>query len=154
MAIFDASSKLFPLFQDILEELVDNESFSGVPVEMTEQFLPLLFNYLRCFNAWKTPDKRNMVRRIQDALVALDDAKLEIQTSNSSNPKSLAKICTEIERMRAGLERIAGPDALARFDEQRRRGSEFPVLIPVPKYQIKHIIEYLKVKLNKFYIFY
>lgn len=130
-AVFDASTKLFPLFQSILDKVSDNGAFSDAESTLTEQFLPLLFQYLRSFEVWKNSGNRTLVSRVQYALIALENTKREIQLSRPSGPEVSAKLSAEIEKLRANFVKIAGADALARFDEQRRRESDFPVLIPV-----------------------
>ena len=76
-ALFEAASPLMVRFEKICAcirvRTSRSRSFQAVPKELTEDFPTMLFEYLKCFKAWKIPDagEAKLTCRIKHALIAL-----------------------------------------------------------------------------------
>ena len=121
--LLEAATPLLRTFEAILTALRDNDgSFAAVPHELTKDFPTLLYEYLKRFKAWKVPDEAKLVCRIKHALIALYQAEEHLPPDEPADSKLKLEFRTQIERLRGKLQQIAGVDALAEFDEQRRAG--------------------------------
>ena len=92
---------------------------SQLPADLTRSLPVALFAYIRDFKAWKVPDETKMVGRIKHALGALYDARLQLPADEPRDSQLNVEFRTQIARLREKMRQIAGPAALAAFDEER-----------------------------------
>ena len=119
-----AATRLLDCFETIMGALRENDGqFAALPPSMTKAFPTLLFEYLKCFKAWKVPDEEKLVCRIRHALVALYQAETHLPPDEPEDSRLKIEFRTQIERLRSKLEQISGREALARFDEQRQNNT-------------------------------
>ena len=117
--LLESAGALLVSFERIAAAVGRFASFAAVPADVTEDFPHLLFSYLRHFKAWKIPDETKLTCRIKHALVALYNAHHHLPLDEPADSKLSVEFRTQIERLRGKLTQIAGPTALAEFDEQR-----------------------------------
>ena len=118
-ALLDSTTPLIITFDKICQILNEKRFFSAVPHELTKDFPTMLFNYLRCFKAWKVPDEAKLTCRIKHALIALYQAEGHLPSDEPDDSKLKIEFRTQIERLRNKLLQIAGAEVLAKFDEDR-----------------------------------
>ena len=118
-SLHQAARTLLASFEGIAAAVDRCESFAAVPVDVTEGFQHFLYEYLRLFTAWKVPDEAKLTSRIKHALVALYEAEGHLPPDESPDSQLRVEFRTQIERLREKLSQIAGPAALAAFDELR-----------------------------------
>lgn len=123
-ALVEAATPLLVTFQKICDCILNSpsRSFQDVPHELTKDFVPMLFEYLQRFKAWKGPDEAKLTCRIKHALIALYQGVEHLPPDEPEDSKLKIEFRTQIERLRGKLHQIAGADALSQFDEQRRAG--------------------------------
>jgi hypothetical protein len=114
--LFDAALPLLTSFQRIIERVASAGSFQAVPGDLTERFPVMLFEYLKCFKAWKVPDEAKLTCRIKHALIALYQAEGHLPPDEPGNSKLRAEFRTQITRLRSKLQQIAGDGELTKFD--------------------------------------
>jgi hypothetical protein len=118
--LLEAATRMLNSFEAIMGVLRDNGGhFDAVPPAVSKDFPTLLFEYLRCFKAWKGPDEEKLVCRIRHALVALYQAEAHLPADEPADSRLKLEFRTQVERLRSKLSQIRGPDALEQFDEQR-----------------------------------
>jgi hypothetical protein len=118
--LLEAATKLLDCFESIVGVLRDHDGyFAAVPHALSEAFPTLLFEYLKCFKAWKVPDEAKLVCRIRHALVALYQAETHLPPDEPEDSRLKVEFRTQIERLRSKLQQISGADALAQFDADR-----------------------------------
>jgi hypothetical protein len=125
-SLYESALPLMTRFQSIVEHIVSRGSFQQIPADLTHDFLPMIFEYLRRFNAWKVPDEAKLVCRIKHALVALYQAQQQLPLDEPDDSKLKVELITQIERLRSKLSKIAGSKSLAQFDAGRAAGSDIP----------------------------
>jgi hypothetical protein len=118
-ALFDVATPLIECFELITGAISRGIHFKDVKRSMTKDFTTLLYNYLCHFKAWKVPDEKKLVARIQHALVALYDAHGHLPPNESRDSKLNIEFRTQIGRLRIKLVKIAGQETLDKFDEGR-----------------------------------
>ena len=118
--LLEAATKLIDCFESIVGVLRDHDGhFATVPHALSAQFTSLLFDYLKCFKAWKVPDEAKLVCRIRHALVALYQAEAHLPPDEPDDSRLKVEFRTQIERLRSKLQQIAGADAVVQFDAER-----------------------------------
>lgn len=122
-ALLEAATPLLTLFQKLCGELQAKKAFSAVRPELTKDFSNMLFEYLKCFKAWKVPDEAKLTCRIKHALIALYQAEQHLPPDEPEDSKLKMEFRTQIERLRSKLQQIAGVEALKKFDDERLSGS-------------------------------
>jgi hypothetical protein len=115
-ALHAAALSLVGSFERISGALQQHASFAATPREVTAEFQGLLFDYLRCFKAWKVPDQARLTGRIERALAALYEAQAVVPPGD----RIRSELQAQIDRLRGKLEQIAGADALDAFDARPR----------------------------------
>ncbi len=118
-SLFEAALPLLGTFQRIVERVASAGSFQGVAFDLSCDFPTMLFEYLKRFKAWKVPDEAKLTCRIKHALIALYSAEQHLPPDEPKDSKLAVEFRTQIERLRAKLQQIAGADALAQFDANR-----------------------------------
>ena len=78
----------------------------------------MLFDYFKCFYAWKKPDEAKLVCRIKHALIALYNAQDLLPYNELDNSNIIIEFKTQIERLRNKLQQLAGLETLIQFDEE------------------------------------
>lgn len=121
-ALLEVAIPLHTTFQNICNTIAIKHSFQDVPHELSKNFVPLLFEYLKRFKAWKVPDEAKLICRIKHALIALYQAESHLPLDEPDDSKLKIEFKTQIERLRSKLSQIGGQDALKLFDEQRQTG--------------------------------
>lgn len=119
--LFEYTNKMLKTFQNICNIIhtSSNHCFQDVPYELSKDFLTMLFEYIKCFKAWKTPNEVIIIiQHIKTALIALYDAKNHL--SHDEPDDSIIKIYlhTKINQLRNKLQQIAGLEKLTQFDEE------------------------------------
>ena len=118
--LLEAATKLLACFESIVGVLRENDGhFAKAPHALTSAFPTLLFEYLKCFKAWKVPDEAKLLCRIRHALIALYQAEAHLPADEPDDSRLKVEFRTQIERLRSKLQQIAGADALAQFDADR-----------------------------------
>lgn len=120
--LFESSVPLLNMFHGICNALLACKCFAQVPSTLTKEFPTALFEYLKRFKAWKVPDEAKLTCRIKHALVALYQAEQHLPPDEPEDSKLRVEFRAQIERLRGKLQQIAGPEALAKFDEDRLSG--------------------------------
>ena len=116
--LLEVARALIESFERIAGAVVAAGSIQPVDHSLTEGFVSLFMDYLRCFNAWKVPDETKLVGRIRHALVALYDAREHLPADEPADSKLSVEFRTQIERLRSKLAQIGGQAALTRFDAE------------------------------------
>jgi len=116
-SLFESAGLMVSSLQRIAESVSVCGAFGSVPRDLTEGFTGALFEYLKRFKAWKVPDEVKLTCRIKHALVALGQAQRHLPPSEPETSRLKIEFRTQIERLRNKLRQIAGPAALAQFDE-------------------------------------
>ena len=124
-ALYEATTPMLATFEAICRRISKSKSFAGVPQELTRDFPPLLYRFLKRFRDWKVLDERTLTARIKHALIALYASEGQLPLDADSAIR--IEFHAQIERLRSKLEQIAGAEALQAFDEQRRDHS-----VPAP----------------------
>ena len=117
--LLKVSQPLIDSIEKIMREISEYGLFKDVPSAMTEKFTALLFDYLCHFKAWKVPDEKKLVLRIQHALLALYQARAHLPREEPADSKLNIEFETQITRLRSKLVQIAGRPALEKFDRDR-----------------------------------
>ena len=128
-SLLESAIPLLERFQQICDSLRKGDppvGFAGVSETLTREFPEMLFEYLKRFKAWKVPDEAKLILRIKHALLALYQAQEHLPPVESEESNLRAEFSAQIDRLRSKFRQIAGADALAAFDEQRRSG-RYPV---------------------------
>ena len=86
-ALYDAARPLMAKFEEICRSILDAGHFFKVPRELTVDFVPMLFEYLKRFKAWKVPDEAKLICRIKHALVALYQAEEHLPPDEPQDSK-------------------------------------------------------------------
>ncbi len=115
-SLFEAALPLLNTFQRIVERVASAGSFQGVASDLSCDFPTTLLEYLKRFKEWKVPDEAKLTCRIKHALIALYNAQQHLPPDEPEDSKLKVEFRTQIERLRAKLQQIAGADALAEFD--------------------------------------
>ena len=125
--LYLCSGPVVESFEIIANAVLADGDFSTVPHEVSSEFIPLVVEYVRRFSEWKVSDESRLARRIKDALLAL-------YSVESQHGVTSLEFTAQIEKLRGRLSSVAGADALAAFDVERRahvvgphRRSRFPV---------------------------
>lgn len=121
-ALYEVAGTLIPLFERILEEVIQKGAFDAVSDELTKDFPTLMFEYLKNFKAWKIPDEAKLTCRIKHALIALYESLDALPHDEPVDSPLKKEFESNIVRLRSKLSDIAGPQKLAEFDEDRRKG--------------------------------
>ncbi len=129
-ALIDSAIAFVNNFQSLAEKAVEVGAVSLIPTDLTRNFPTLIFEYLKCFKAWKLPDESKLKCRIKHALIALIQAQRHLPPDEPHDSKLNIEFRTQIERLRSKLQQIAGVEALNEFDETCRinRMTEIPVI--------------------------
>ena len=56
-ALYEVAGPLTVNFQRIVECVIKVGAFQDVPADLTTGFIEMLFEFLKCFKAWKVPDE-------------------------------------------------------------------------------------------------
>ena len=116
--LLEVARALVESFERIAGAVVAAGSIQPVDHSLTEGFVSLFMDYLRCFNAWKVPDEIKLVCRIRHALFALYNARDHLPADESADSKLSVEFRTQIERLRSKLTQIGGQAALTQFDAE------------------------------------
>ena len=118
-ALHAAATPLLESLESLCRSIQQHGIASLVHSEQAKAFPALLFEYLKCFNAWKVTDEARLTSRIKHALVALYQALDHIPSDDHEN--LILEFRTQIEKMENKLKLISGEDALVAFQLQHRR---------------------------------
>jgi hypothetical protein len=118
-SLFEVTVPLVTNLEAIARSIVASGSFQSVDRALTEGFTALLFNYLRCFRAWKVPDEARLTCRIRHALIALYQAEAHLPADEAPDSRLRTEFTAQITRLRLKLRQIGGAEALERFDAER-----------------------------------
>lgn len=121
--VLEVSSQLCIRFERIAKVLVRNKGdFRLVPSDLTRNFIPMLFQFFKRFDAWKLPDSAKMRQRIIDALDGLHATKESVVDATDSQCVRLRlNVDEHIGQLRTRLIQIGGLSALLSYDEKRSR---------------------------------
>ena len=125
-ALHKAALPLLKAFESLCRSIKQNGStivLVDVNSEQAKAFPQLLFEYLKCFKAWKVPDEARLTSRIKHALVALYQARGHLSSDEQDSVALKEEFRVQIEGLRSRLANIAGADALVRFDREHGRMS-------------------------------
>ena len=119
--LFEVAYPLTVKFENICNIIKSSKyhSFVEVPLELSKDFIIVLYEYLKRFQAWKVPDEAKLICRIKHALTALYQAQLHLPPDEPDDSKLKIEFNTQILRLRNKFRQISGIDALNIFDEQR-----------------------------------
>jgi hypothetical protein len=117
--LIESSTALLQLMEKIAKELVSLGSFQALPKELTKNFHKFLMKYLNDFKTWKVPDEQKLTTRIKHALVALEEAQMQLPADEPTDSKLAIELRVQIERLRGKLAHVGGPAVLRQFDESR-----------------------------------
>ena len=123
-ALHKAALPLLKTFESLCRSIKQNGStivLVDVNSEQAKAFPELLFEYLKCFKAWKVPDEARLTSRIKHALVALYQAREHLSSDEQDSVALKEEFRVQIEGLRSRLANIAGADALVRFDREHGR---------------------------------
>ena len=110
-----SAARMLALFEQIMLEVSSGKAFHTLSAAVTSAFPIVLFEYLRCFNAWRVPDAQRLSSRVHNTLAALYRAKAQLP----AEAERLGQVIRgQIEQLRGRLLQIAGADAIARFDAE------------------------------------
>ena len=126
-ALYNSAKALIPSFERICNSVLRFGDFQRVPRTETEQFPTQLFDYLKCFKAWKVPDEVKLTCRIKHALIALFQARQHLPPDEPADSKLLVEFDTQIDRLKSKLAQIAGQQVLTEFMAQCDSGRCWPV---------------------------
>lgn len=123
-ALVDAATLLIKAFETICAHIHRSKyhAFADVPAKLTKDFPTLLFQFLKCFKAWRTPDEAKLTCRIKHALLALLQAKEHISPEEPADSKIRVEFETQTRNLRLKLRQIAGDSALKEFDDRYKAG--------------------------------
>ena len=119
-ALIDSAIAFVDNFQSLAKKAVEVGAVSLIPIDFTRNFPTLIFEYLKCYKAWKIPDAAKLKCRIKHALVALLQAQRHLPFNEPHESKLSVELRTQIERLRSKLQLVAGVEALNEFDETCR----------------------------------
>ena len=125
-ALHKAALPLLKTFESLCRSIKQNGStivLVDVNSEQAKAFPELLFEYLKCFKAWKVPDEARLTSRIKHALVALYQAREHLSSDEQDSVALKEEFRVQIKGLRSRLANIAGADALVRFDREHGRMS-------------------------------
>ena len=114
--LLEVARALIGAFERIACAVLAAGSMQPVDRALTEDFVPLLLRYLRCFKAWKVPDEIRLVCRIRHALFALYDARGHLPADEPADSRLSVELRVQIDRLRVKLLHIGGQTALTQFD--------------------------------------
>ena len=137
-ALLEAAKPLLSTFEKILGAIKEKKgaggatgSFQDEPAELTKDFTTLFVKYLQAFKAWKVPDEAKLTNRIKHALLALYQAGDSLAPDEPEDSRVRLEFNEQISKLRSKLRQIAGQEALAKFDEDRRNGGALFQLVAV-----------------------
>ncbi len=126
-SLLEISARLSIRFERILRLSVQKGDFRRVPAELTVDFVPMIFTFMRLFLQWKEPSERNFSQRVVNAMTALDDS-LSVIPDDTTDPERLrckAELQEQLARLEQKLRCLSGGiEALALFEERRRKKAE------------------------------
>jgi hypothetical protein len=114
--LLESAKKVLDIFEKITRSTMPMHRLHP---ELTRSLPVALFAYLRDFRAWKAPDEAKLVVRIKHALVALLMARERLPPDEPEDSQIKTEFRTQIRRLRDKVQQIAGPEALAKFDEEQ-----------------------------------
>jgi hypothetical protein len=121
--VLEISTQMYIRFERIAKVLVKNKGdFRLVSSEMTRDFIPMLFQFFKKFDAWKLPDSKKMHQRIIHALDGLYATKESVV--DSADPQCVTlrlDVDEHIGQLRTRLITIGGLSALLSYDENRSK---------------------------------
>ena len=128
-ALFESAVPLLNTFHEICSKIMEAKTAgektnftSIVPTSLSKEFPTLLFEYLKRFKAWKTPDEAKLLCRIKHALVALYQAESHLPPDEPEDSKLKIEFKTQIVRLREKLSQLGGPEALEKFNADYSAG--------------------------------
>jgi regulator of replication initiation timing len=117
--VMGSSAEILELMERIAKLIFANGSFQAVSGELTQEFHSLILKYIADFMAWKIPDEIKLKNRIIHALIALEESQMHIPEDEPADSRLNVQLKLQMDRLRAKLAHIAGPSALAAYDESR-----------------------------------
>ena len=121
----EASRDMIETFEAICTLLKNGVPFSDVNGDLVQTFPRTVAAYFELFMAWRGPNTEIMTTRTRHALTHLYNERTRLQRDASVPPLVIVNIQNQILALRANLQMIAGPDALADFD--REHGIQNPI---------------------------
>lgn len=123
-ALRDSGKRLLDNFERMIQQFSErNCEFFSISANAVNSLIPLLFDYMRKFKAWKIPDEVKLTARITRALFCLHYAQETLP------PPVEGVVCPlrnemdrQIERLRSKLVHIAGHAKLLEFDQRLANG--------------------------------
>ena len=118
-ALIEAAKLMLSSFDTIIRFTLQKGSLQSIDNAYLANFSLLLYDYLRCFKAWKIPDEAKLLKRIKSALTALYQAEALLPADEPADSKISTEFRVQIERLRGKMMSIGGPAVLAEFDSTR-----------------------------------
>jgi hypothetical protein len=118
-ALIEAAKLMLSSFNTIIRFTVQTGSLQFINNEFLAKFSLQLYDYLRCFKAWKIPNEAKLLKRIKNALTALYQAEAFLPVDEPVDSEMRNEFRVQIERLRGKMLSIGGPEVLAEFDSTR-----------------------------------
>lgn len=117
--LFDSALVLMEFVERIAKLVLEKGSFGKIPKDATVTFTAVMFKYLRNFKLWKIPDEAKLTGRIWNALMALEQAQMQLPEVEPADSNISVEFRTQIVRLRGKMEQIAGRAKLQEYDNAR-----------------------------------
>jgi hypothetical protein len=122
--LFESATILLSRFHQITDAILLPEhqgiNFAKkVPTEASDKFRSELFDYLKCFKAWKVPDEARLSHEMRQSIFRMNRQRLLVGVHR---PEVIAEFVVQIANLRAKYIQINGEEMMEQFDEDVRTG--------------------------------